>query len=86
MSIERIEFNSSGFAALIGSDAVQEMIQGYTDEIKAKADAYIVGGSEGFNANVRRVGVRPVGLVGTSDYATLVAESEQKALTKAVHG
>ena len=84
--ITGIEFNSDGFDALLGSDAVQEMIQGYTDEIKAKADAYIVGDSEGFKADVRTVGVRPVGLVGTTDMATMIAESEQKALTKAVHG
>lgn len=86
MSIDHIEFNSPGFAALLGDDSVREMIQGYTDDIKAKADAYIVGDSEGFKADVRTVGVRPVGLVGTTDMATMIAESEQKALTKAVHG
>lgn len=83
--IERIEFNSDGFNALLGSDAVREMIQGYTDEVKAKADAYIVGDSEGFNANVKKFGVRPVGLVGTTDMATMIAASEQKALQKAVN-
>lgn len=83
--IQGIEFNSDGFDALLGSDAVREMIQGYTDEVKAEADAYIVGDSEGFNANVKKFGVRPVGLVGTTDMATMIAASEQKALQKAVN-
>lgn len=83
--IERIEFNSDGFDALLGSDAVREMIQGHTDAVKERADAYIVGDSEGFNANVRKFGVRPVGLVGTTDMATMIAASEQKALQKAVN-
>ncbi len=83
--IERIEFNSDGFDALLGSDAVREMIQGHTDAVKERADAYIVGDSEGFNANVRKFGVRPVGLVGTTDRATMIAASEQKALQKAVN-
>lgn len=83
--IERIEFNPDGFDALLGSDAVREMIQGYTDEVKTQADAYIVGDSKGFNANVKKFGVRPVGLVGTTDMATMIAASEQKALQKAVN-
>lgn len=84
--IERIEFNSDGFAALLKSSEVQQMIQGHTDEVKARADAYIVGDSEGFKADVRMLNTRPVGLVGTTDWATVIAASEQKALQKAVNG
>ena len=84
--IERIEFNDAGFKALLGDDSVKDMIEGYTSDIKQRADAYIVGESEGFNGSMRFNGTRWVGLVGTSDYATLIAESEQKALSKAVNG
>ncbi len=83
--IERIEFNSDGFAALLKSNEVRQMIEGHTNEVKQRADAYIVGDSEGFNANVKKFGVRPVGLVGTTDMATMIAASEQKALQKAVN-
>lgn len=86
MSIERLEFNSDGFAALLKSSEVQQMIQEHTDEVKARADAYIVGDSEGFKADVRMLNTRPVGLVGTTDDdATMIAASEQKALQKAVN-
>lgn len=84
--IERIEFNSDGFAALLKSNDVQQLVQGHADTIKQRADAYIVGDSEGFRADTKLMGTRWVGLVGTTDLATMIAESEQKALTKAVNG
>lgn len=87
MSAISIDFlNGSGFEALLSSSETKSMIEGYTNDIKERADAYITDGSEGFNANTRKFGAIWVGLVGTSDYATLVAESENKALTKAVNG
>lgn len=84
MSI-RIEFNSDGFSALLKSDETRSMIETHANAIKDRADAYINGG-EGFNANTKMMGTRWVGLVGTTDMETMIAESEQKALTKAVHG
>lgn len=83
--IERIEFNSDGFAALLKSNEVRQMIEGHTNEVKQRADAYIVGESEGFRADVRMLNTRSVGLVGTTDMATIIAASEQKALQKAVN-
>lgn len=85
MSI-RIEFNSDGFAALLKSDEVKGMIEGHTDAIKQKADNYVTGETAGFKGDVKLMGTRWVGLVGTTDMATMIAESEQKALTKAVNG
>lgn len=82
----RLEFNSDGFAALLKSSEVQSMIEGHTDAIKQRADAYITGESQGFKGDTKLMGTRWVGLVGTTDLATMIAESEQKALTKAVHG
>lgn len=82
----RIEFNSDGFAALLKSDETRNLIETNTNQIKERADASLAGDSEGFRADVKMMGTRWVGLVGTGDQATLIAESEQKALTKAVHG
>lgn len=82
----RIEFNSEGFAALLKGSEVQQMIEGHTNEVKQRADAYIVGESQGFKGDTKLMGTRWVGLVGTTDMATMIAESEQKALEKAVNG
>ena len=86
----RVEFNSDGFRQLLLSGEVKDLISGHVDAIKARADASLNGAeSQGFNAKVEQGnygGGRWVGFVGTSDLATVVAESEDKALTKAVHG
>lgn len=86
----RIEFNSDGFKALLNSDSVKSMISEHVDAIKARADANMGDEtSEGFNGRVVQGGYgggRWIGYVGTTDYATMVAESEGKALTKAVNG
>lgn len=83
--IQGIEFNPDGFDALLKSNEVRQMIEGHTNEVKQRADAYIVGESEGFRADVRMLNTRSVGLVGTTDMATIIAASEQKALQKAVN-
>lgn len=85
MNVVRIEFNSDGFAALLKDSSMRELIDSYTNDIKARADAYLTEDSRGFNANTKMFD-RWVGLVGTTDLATIIAESEQKALTKAVNG
>ena len=81
----RIEFNKDGFTALLKSNEVKELIESHTNAIKDRADSYITGESQGFNANVKLFS-RWVGLVGTSDLNSMIAESEQKVLTKAVNG
>ena len=88
--ITNIEFNPDGFAALLTSGEVKSLIEGHTNDIKARADAYIEGDSQGFNAKVEQAQKysegRWVGTVGTSDRATRIAASEHEALMKAVHG
>lgn len=81
----RVEFSSEGFSALLKSEGVRSLIESHTNAIKERADGYISGESQGFNANTKLFN-RWVGLVGTTDMATMIAESENKALTKAVHG
>ena len=82
----RIEFNSAGFAAILKSSETQQMLKGHADAIKSRADAYIEGESQGFNSKTIQAGSRWIAIVGTSDRATLIAESEDKALEKAVNG
>lgn len=82
----RIEFNSDGFASLLKGSEVQAMIEGHTNAVKERADAYIAGESQGFKGDTKLMGTRWVGLVGTTDMATMIAESEHKALEKAVNG
>lgn len=86
----RIEFISEGFHQVLTSGETKALIEGHADAIKARADANLNGAeSEGFNEKVVMGGYgggRWVGIVGTSDLATVITESENKALTKAVHG
>lgn len=82
----RIEFNSGGFMAILKSSETQQMLKSHADAIKERADGYIDGESKGFNSKTTLAGSRWIAIVGTSDMATIIAESEQKALTKAVHG
>ena len=82
----RIEFNSGGFMAILKSSETQQMLKGHADAIKARADASIEGESKGFNSRTTLAGTRWIAHVGTSDMATIIAESENKVLTKAVNG
>lgn len=83
----KIEFNSAGFREILTSDGVRAVVQSATEEIQAKANANIAEESEGFSAQVRIGGYgggRWIGHVTTTDRASIVAESEDKALTRAV--
>lgn len=85
--IHHIDFlNGKGFEAILKSSETQQMLKGHADAIKGRADAFIEGESKGFNSRTTLKGSRWIARVGTSDKATVIAESEQKALTKAVHG
>lgn len=86
----RIEFNKDGFRALLLSDETKALISGQVETIREKANANMgESASEGFNGKTVQGnygGGRWMGFVGTSDLATMIAESEGKALTKAVSG
>ena len=84
--IRGIEFNHDGFEALLKSNEVQQMLQEHADAIKGRADAFIEGESKGFNSRTTLKPTRWIARVGTSDKATIIAASEQKALQKAVNG
>lgn len=83
----RIVFNSEGFRQILLSEGCRDLIQQTTDEIRDKADANNDRGGEGFSSTVQVGGYgggRWIGFVGTTDKASAIAESEDKALTRAL--
>lgn len=90
MSEIRIEFNPQGFHDLLCGEEVKNYVTEQTEGIRNRADSNMGGAdSEGFRSNVILGGFgggRWVGFVSTTDEATMIAESENQALTKAVFG
>ena len=83
----RIQFNSAGFRQLLLSDGCREVVQSTTEEICAKANANNSRGGEGFTAHTQVGGYgggRWIGFVSSTDKKSAAAESEDKALTRAL--
>lgn len=83
----RIKFNSDGFKQILKSDGVKSLVTDETKTIADRANGNIEGDSEGFSTDVIYGGYgggRWVGFVSTTDLASMQAESENKALSKAV--
>ena len=88
----RIEFNSEGFREILTGAGVQSAVSEATQKIQAQANANAAGdlaeGSDGFSAKTWLGGFgggRWVGSVSTTDHSTMVAEAENKALSRAVN-
>ena len=82
-----IEFISEGFKEILNSKGVHDLLEQIANDIKSRADSNIGENSEGFKVTVMEGnygGGRWVAHVQTTDHATMVAEAEHKALTKAV--
>ena len=87
--ITKIEFNSQGFKDILFSPGTKELVQSVANQIQAEANAGIQEDSEGFSSNVVAGGYgggRYVGFVTSIDNKAAQAESEDKVLSKAVHG
>ena len=84
--ITKIEFVSAGFKGILNSPGVESLIRQHTDATCAAANANLHVESEGYLSNVFTGGGqgRAVGVVYTSDHASMVAEAEEKALSRAV--
>ena len=83
----RLVFNSDGFRELLLSEGVKELVSTAAEEIQNKADANNTRGGEGFRSTVQVGGYgggRWIGFVSTTDKASEIAESEDKALTRAI--
>ncbi len=83
----KLEFKSEGFRQILTGSGVQGVVQSATEKICANANANLSEESEGFSSHVWQGnygGGRWIGSVSTTDLASQRAESEDKALSKAV--
>jgi len=83
----RIVFNSEGFRQVLLSEGCHEVVTQVTEEIKDRANSNNARGGEGFRASTQVGGYgggRWIGFVSTTDKNTMIAESEDKALTGAL--
>ena len=78
----RLEFNSEGFAQILASEECHELVQSYAEDIAEKANAN--SGLDSFVATSEKAPTRYIGFASSSDKASFIAESEEKALTRAL--
>lgn len=87
MTQTRIEFNSAGFREILLSDGVKNLVTETANSIRDRANANNSRGGEGFEAHEIVGGYgggRWVGFVSTTDRESMIAEAEDKALSRAV--
>lgn len=87
MSNARIVFNSDGFRQILLSQGCHDLVAQTAEEIAEKANANNTRGGEGFRATTQVGGYgggRYIGFVTASDKQASAAESEEKALTRAL--
>ena len=84
--VKSIKFVSAGFKSILNSSGVESMIRQQTEAIRDRANGNLHVDSEGFESKVYTGSGqgRVVGVVHTTDYASMAAESEEKALSRAV--
>lgn len=78
----KLEFNSQGFAQILASEGCHELVQSVAEEIAERANAN--SGLDTFVATSVKAPTRYIGFASTTDRASLAAESEDKALTRAL--
>jgi len=89
MDIVHIEFISKGFRNILNSNGVKSAVASAAEAIQERANANIHEESEGFSMHVWHGGYgggRWIASVNTTDHASMVAEEEDKALSRAVSG
>lgn len=83
----KIEFKSEGFSQILNGAGVQGAVASAAGAIQERANESLNEESEGFSSRVWKGGYgggRWVGSVSTTDHASMVAEAEDKALSRAV--
>lgn len=80
----RIEWNNEGFKDILKSEGVHELVLSQAEQIATRASANIAGTSEGYSASAKQMSSRWVAGVICTDDASVRAESEDKALSRAV--
>lgn len=87
MSEMRIEFNSAGFREILLSDGVKTLVEETANGIRDRANSNNSRGGEGFEAQTMVGGYgggRWIAFVHTTDRDSMIAEAEDKALSRAV--
>lgn len=74
--------SSDGFGEILHSDACQQLVGDVAQEIAERANAN--SGLDSFRASTVKAGTRWIGFASTTDKASVIAESEDKALTGAI--
>lgn len=85
MADARIVFNSEGFRQILLSEGTQKLVQETADTIRDQANANYDG--DGFVSNTIIGGYgggRWIGFVKATDKESMIAESEDLALTRAI--
>ena len=84
----RLEFIGEGFGEILRAEGTQNLVRNVTEEIGAKANENNSRGGEGFRTSVEQSGRyknrRWVGFVSTTDKKSVIAETEDGALSRAV--
>ena len=87
-NIVRIEFVGEAFGELLRSEEVRGTVEGVTQGIYDRANSNNNRGGEGFRMSVEPSGRfknrRWVGFVSTTDRQSVIAETEDGALTRAI--
>lgn len=85
-----IEWNHAGFEALLCDEGTMALVQQQTDRICENANANNSRGGNGFESGTRLGKAygsqRALGFVYSTDNKSALAESEDKALSRAVSG
>ena len=82
MANARIVFNSDGFKQLLNSPEVEVLVLNEAQKIADAASEGLEG--EGFRAHSTKAGTRYIAFAGTTDEESILAESENKVLSRAV--
>ena len=83
----KIKFISSGFKEILCSGEVHDLVSQAAERIQSRANANNTRGGDGFSADTWMGGYgggRWVATVSATDRAARIAESEDKALSRAV--
>lgn len=81
------DWDHDGFKAILEGKGTEGLVKAKADEICARANANNVRGGKGFGVKTEMSEYgrgRVVAVVHAEDYRAMIAESEDKALTKAI--
>ena len=84
----RIEFNGEAFGEILRSEGTMELVRNTTEEIGNRANGNNTRGGNGYRTSVEQSGRyknrRWVGFVSSTDKESVIAETEDGALTRAI--